>query len=134
MADVITHDGYKSLWTLTVAASTTNYNPPMYIFWGTSGTAVTSNTDLGSRAAPTTGTGVTGTRSVVTTTTSGDTYRVTGTVTSTSTLAITEFGIKDSATSAGSNLLFWHSTFAAINVVSADSITFTANTVATTTA
>lgn len=133
MADVITWDGYKSLWTLVTAASTTNYNPPMYLFWGTSGTAATSNTDLGSRAAPTTATGVTGTRSVVTTTTSGDSYRVTGTITSTSSLSITEVGIKDSATSAGSNLLYWHSTFGAISVVSGDSIAFTLTTVATTT-
>jgi len=135
MADVITYDGFRVITALLAAASTTNYLPPLYCAWGIGTSAAgTSNTALGTPTAPTSATRQTGTRSQQTTTTSGDTYRVTSTITSTGSFAITEFGISDSATTTGNNFLVARSDYAAINVIANDSISYTHNTICTTTA
>lgn len=97
---------------------------PKNIGWGvgTSAAAVT-DTALGTESAPTTSGGRTvGTESRVTTTVTNDTYQVVGTVTSGSTLAITEAALLDAVT-AGNMLM--RSVFSAVNVVSGDSIAFT---------
>lgn len=99
---------------------------PKYIGWGTgTTTAAVSQTALVTEAAPTTGGGRTnGTESRTTGAQTNDQYTVTGTVTAGGTLAITEAGLFD-AVSAGNMLI--RSDFAAVNVVSGDSIAFTFN-------
>lgn len=97
---------------------------PKNIGWGigTTGAAVTQ-TALVTESAPTTGGGRTvGTESRTTVTQPNDNYQVTGTVTAGSTLAITEAGLFDNVT-AGNMLI--RADFAAVNVVSGDSIAFT---------
>jgi hypothetical protein len=97
---------------------------PKNIGWGIGTTAAAvTDTALQTESAPTTAGGRTvGTESRVTTSVTNDTYQVAGTVTATSSLAITEAGLFD-AVSAGNMLL--HSVFSAINVNSGDSIAFT---------
>lgn len=97
---------------------------PKNIGWGigTTGAAVTQ-TALVTESAPTTAGGRTvGTESRTTITQANDNYQVAGTVTATSTLAITEAGLFDNVT-AGNMLI--RADFAAVNVVSGDSIAFT---------
>lgn len=99
---------------------------PKNIGWGTGTTAAAiTQTALVTEAAPTTSGGRTvGTESRTTTTVTNDTYTVAGTVTSGSTLAITEAGTFDAVTAGNMNI---RSNFSAINVVSGDSIAFTFN-------
>lgn len=97
---------------------------PKFIGWGVGATAaVVGDTALQTESLPTsTSRGAGGTESRVTTTLTSDTYQVVGTVTAASTLAITEAGLFDAATTG--NMLI-RSTFSAVNVVSGDSISFT---------
>jgi hypothetical protein len=99
---------------------------PKYIGWGTGTTAAAvTDTGLQTEAAPTTSGGRTvGTESRTTGTNTNDQYTVTGTVTATSSLAITESALMDAA-SAGSCLV--HAVYSAINVNSGDSISYTFN-------
>jgi hypothetical protein len=99
---------------------------PKNIGWGIgTTTAAVTQTALVTESAPTTAGGRTvGTESRTTTTNTNDTYTVTGIVTAGSTLAITEAGLFD-AVSAGNMLT--RGDFAAVNVVSGDSINFTFN-------
>lgn len=99
---------------------------PKNIGWGIgTTTAAITQTALVTESAPTTAGGRTvGTETRTTGTNTNDQYTVTGTVTSGSTLAITEAGLFD-AVSAGNMLI--RSDFAAVNVVSGDSIAFTFN-------
>ena len=97
---------------------------PKDIGWGIGTTAqAVTDTALGTESAPTTSGGRTvGTESRTTVTNTNDNYQVAGTVTAVSTLAITEAGLFDAVT-AGAMLI--RGLFAAINVVSGDSIAFT---------
>lgn len=120
LATVFTNAGAAIITNRITQAGTA----PKNIGWGI-GTVAPAVTDtaLGSEAAPTTAGGRTvGTESRVTTTVTNDTYQVVGLVTAGSNLAITEAGLFD-AVSAGNMLL--RGTFAAYNVVSPDTITFT---------
>lgn len=65
---------------------------------------------------------VAGTETVVTTTVTGDTYQVTGTITATATRVVDEAGLFD-ATSAGN--MFTSATFPVVNLATGDSIAFT---------
>lgn len=97
---------------------------PKNIGWGI-GTVAAAVTDtaLGTESAPTTAGGRTvGTESRTTITNTNDNYQVAGTVTAGSTLAITEAGTFDATTAGNMNM---RSNFAAVNVVSGDSIAFT---------
>lgn len=97
---------------------------PKNIGWGigTNAPAV-GDTALQTESAPTTAGGRTvGTESRTTVTNTNDNYQVTGTVTAGSTLAITEAGLFDNVTAGN---LLTRGVFAAVNVVSADSIAFT---------
>lgn len=98
---------------------------PKNIGWGVgTGAAAVTDTALGTESAPTTAGGRTvGTESRTTVTVTNDTYTVTGTVTSGSTLAITEAGLFDNVT-AGNMLT--RGVFSAINVTSGDGVAFTA--------
>lgn len=97
---------------------------PKNIGWGIGTTAAAvTDTALVTESAPTTAGGRTvGTESRTTVTVTNDNYQVAGSVTAGSSLAITEAGLFD-AVSTG-NLLI-RGVFSAINVVSADSISFT---------
>ncbi|MFA5130417.1 MAG: hypothetical protein WC477_05930 [Patescibacteria group bacterium] len=118
MADVVwvTNAGLSILTNRILGAGT----EPKWIAWGTGTTTATAiNTALVSEASPTR---VTGTSTQQTSTTTCDTYQVTGTLTATSALTISECGLFD-ASSAGN--CFLRATFDAINVSSGDSIAFT---------
>lgn len=94
-----------------------------YIGWGTgSGQGVTA-TDLATAAAEAR---TDGTPAAQTTNTTGDTYRVTGTITATGSRAITEVGIFDALTGAA---LRMYADFSVINLATDDSIAFTIDTV-----
>lgn len=99
---------------------------PKYIAWGTDdGTILPlaiTNTELGAAASETRATGTT---SIVTTTTTNDTYRVVGTLTASAPRAIKEVGLYDALTSGN---LFLRGTFAVINLEAGDSIQFTIDT------
>lgn len=97
---------------------------PKNIGWGIGTTAAAvTQTALVTESAPTTGGGRTvGTEARTTVTQTNDNYQVTGTVTAGSPLAITEAGLFDAVT-AGNMLI--RADFAAVNVVSGDSIAFT---------
>lgn len=93
---------------------------PKYIGWGTGTTdAAAGDTALEAEAAEAR---VNGTSSQVTTTTTNDTYRVTGTMTAIAARAITEAGLFTAATA---GTLFIRGTFPVINLEAGDSIQLT---------
>lgn len=120
LATVFTNAGAAIVTNRIIQAGTA----PKNIGWGTgTNAAAVGDTALQTEAAPTTGGGRTvGTESRTTVTNTNDNYQVVGTVTAGGTLAITEAGLFD-AVSAGNMLI--RSVFAAVNVVSSDSIAFT---------
>jgi hypothetical protein len=122
MATAFTNGGTAIITNRIIAAGTA----PKNIGWGIgTTTAAIGQTALVTESAPTTAGGRTvGTESRTTGTNANDQYTVTGTVTATSGLAITEAGLFDAVT-AGNMLI--RSDFAAVNVVSGDSIAFTFN-------
>lgn len=102
---------------------------PKYIGWGTSAgtTAVADTTLFGEKdvdLSATSGTRTTGTSAQATTTTTNDTYRVTGTRTATGAGSVTNAGLWDNATM-GSGNLFLKGDFTSIGLSSGDSISFT---------
>jgi hypothetical protein len=96
---------------------------PSFVAWGIgTTTAAVTQTALVTESAPTSTSRGAGTSTQQTTTVTNDSYRVVGTVTAGSTLAITEAGLFDAATAGN---MFLRGDFAAINVVSGDAIQFT---------
>lgn len=120
LATVFTNAGAAIVTNRIIQAGTA----PKNIGWGVGVTAASvGQTALVTESAPTTGGGRTnGTESRTTVSVANDNYQVVGTVTASSSLAITEAGLFDAAT-AGSMLI--RSDFGAVNVVSGDSIAFT---------
>jgi hypothetical protein len=120
LATVFTNAGTAIITNRIIQAGTA----PKNIGWGVgTTTAAVTQTALVTESAPTTAGGRTvGTETRTTVTNTNDNYQVTGTVTSGSTLAITEAGLFDNVT-AGNMLI--RADFAAVNVVSGDSIAFT---------
>jgi hypothetical protein len=120
MATVFTNAGAAVVTNRMIQSGTA----PKNIGWGTGTTAAAvTDTALQTEAAPTTSGGRTvGTEARTTVTVTNDNYQVTGTVTATGTLSITEAGLFD-AVSSGNMLI--HSVFTAISVNSGDSIAFT---------
>lgn len=99
-----------------IAAGTTQ----KYIGWGTGSTAeAVGNTALATPAAEAR---VAGTITSQTTTVTGDTHRVVGTLTSASTQTITEVGLFDASTS---GIMFLRALFTGIPLQNGDSIQFT---------
>jgi len=93
---------------------------PNYVAWGTgTNEADVTDTQLQTESAEDR---TSGTESVTTTTTTGDTYQVVGEIISLGTQAITELGLFD-ASDAGN--CFMRANFAALNLVAGDSIEFT---------
>ena len=102
---------------------------PLNIGWGTgAGTAAATDTTLFTEALVSLAAGTTdhtvGTSSQVTTTTTDDTYQVTGTRTATGSGTVTNAGLFDAAS--GGNL-FLKGDFTGIALVANDSIAFTIN-------
>ena len=120
MATVFTNAGAAIVTNRMIQAGTA----PKNIGWGIgTTTAAVGQTALVTESAPTTSGGRTvGTESRTTVTNANDNYQVTGTVTATGALAITEAALFD-AVSAGNMLI--RSDFAAVNVAINDSIAFT---------
>lgn len=118
MADIFTNAGIANTVTALIAQATDKF-----LTWGTGTGQTASSAGPATPAAPTTTTAVTGTQSQVTTTVTNDTLQVVGTITATGAVAITEVGLGTSS-SAGTAMTQYHS-FAAINLVSGDSIQFT---------
>lgn len=120
LATVFTNAGAAIITNRIIQAGTA----PRNIGWGIGTTvAAITQTALVTESVPTTGGGRTlGTESRTTGSVANDNYQVVGTVTAASTLAITEAALFDAVT-AGNMLI--RSDFAAINVVSGDSIAFT---------
>lgn len=119
-ANIFTNAGAAIISNRVIQAGTA----PKNIGWGIGTTAAAvTDTALVTESAPTTSGGRTvGTESRTTVSNTNDNYQVVGTVTSGSTLAITEAGLFDNVTAG--NLLI-RAVFAAVNVVSGDSIAFT---------
>jgi len=121
MATVFT-DTARAL--LVDAIDGTQLTAPVYIGWGTGTTAAAdSDTGLETAAAESR---VSGTKSQQTTSVTGDTYRVTGTITSASSQTISEAALFDAA-SAGN--CYVHGVFTGISLGNGDSIAFTIDTV-----
>lgn len=120
LATVFTNAGAAIVSNRMIQAGTA----PKNIGWGIGTTAAAvTDTALVTESAPTTAGGRTvGTETRTTVTNTNDNYQVAGTVTAGSSLAITEAGLFDAATSG--NMLI-RSVFSAVNVVSGDSIAFT---------
>jgi hypothetical protein len=102
---------------------------PVYIGWGSgTGTTAVANTTLFTEKAAdisaTTGTRVTGSAATATTTATGDTWRLTGTITATGAGTITNAGCFDNAT-IGSGTLHTKGDFTGIALLSTESIAFT---------
>lgn len=107
---------------MVTAALVAYASVPKYIGWGTGTGVGVAGTALNA-AAPEAR--VTGTPSQVTTTVANDTYQVTGTITASAARAITEAGLFDAATAGN---MFQYGSFAAVNLLTGDSIAFTAKT------
>lgn len=102
---------------------------PKFLGWGTGNGQVPADTDLD---VPATEARVNGTTSVQNTSVTGDTYRVTGTLTANANKTITELGVFDAAGSgsppAGGNMAFY-SSFLPLGIETGDTITFTVDVV-----
>ena len=123
MATVVVNGG-KGIVTAKLRAVGTE---PLNIGWGTgAGTAAATDTTLFTEALVTLAGGSTdhtvGTSSQVTTTTTNDTYQVTGTRTATGSGTVTNAGLWDAASG---GTLFLKGDFGGIALVSGDSIAFT---------
>lgn len=120
LAVVFTNAGAAVVTNRIIQAGTA----PKNFGWGIGTTApAVTDTALQTESSPTTSGGRTvGTESRTTVTNSNDNYLVSGTITAVSTLAITEEGLFDNVTAGN---MFSHAVFAAINVLSGDSIAFT---------
>ena len=118
MASLVVNTG-RSIITNRIRGTGTE---PVFSAWGTgAGTAAAADTTLFTEGPEAR---VTGTSSQVTTTTTGDTYRVVSTITASAARAVTNHGLFD-ASSAGN--LYAKSDFAVINLATSDSIQFTDN-------
>lgn len=111
---------------LTNVLTGTSAMIPKYIRWGTS-TEATSDGDTGLTAMSTKENAVTGTLASTDTSSTGDTYKVTGTVVAATSHTIGEVGLF--CGSATDSTMFLRGVFDTIAVNEGDSIAFTINTV-----
>lgn len=114
MSTFVTNKGFANNVAGWVAASSAKY-----LDWGTGSgqTAVDNALATASSESRTTGT-----LSQQTTTVTGDTYQVAGTITATGSRAITEAGVFDAGAAGNMDI---YGDFSVINLNSGDSITFT---------
>lgn len=122
-ATVVTTVGKAAIADRIRTTPATYTNAPKHVGMGVGATGATRTAVVGDTALSTeVESRTSGTESVQTTTTTGDTYQVVGTVTATATRAVDEAGLFDAASSGN---LFLSATFAVINLASGDSIQFT---------
>lgn len=118
MATLVVNKGKEIIVDRIMGAGT----EPKFIAWGTgAGTAAAADTTLFTEGPEAR---TTGTSSKVTTTTTNDTYQVTGTITASGTRAVTNAGLFDVVTSSSGNL-FVKGDFTTVNLSNGDSIAFT---------
>src|SRR4051812_33258338 len=99
-------------------------NPPKFVGIGVGATGAARTAVIGDTALSTAVESRTsGTESIVTTTATGDTYQVVGTVTATATRAVDEAGLFDASTVGN---MFLSATFPVVNLASGDSLQLTA--------
>ena len=124
VATVITTIG-KAMWADRLRGTPGTYsNPPKYVAMGTGATGAARTAVVGDTALSTeTESRTSGTESTQTTSTTGDTYQVVGTITATGTRAVDEAGLFDASSSGN---MFLSATHAVVNLVSGDSIQYTA--------
>lgn len=124
-ATVVTSKG-KAIFADRVQTTAATYTTaPKFVRMGTGATAASRSAVAADTALSTSAeTSTSGTESITATTVTGDTYRVTGTVTATGTRAVDEAGLFDAATLGN---MFTSATFAVINLATNDSIAFTWN-------
>lgn len=99
-------------------------NPPNYVAMGTGATGAGRTAAVGDTALTTeTDSRTSGTESTVTTSTTGDTYQVVGTITAGGARAVDEMGLFDASSSGN---MGFSATHAIVNLLSGDSIQYTA--------
>ena len=125
MTSIVTFNGLANIVSAWVAFATDAH----FLQWGV-GSGQTRSSNVVNSTTTTTEARATGTTSAQTTTNAGDTYRVVGTLTAAGARVITECGVFDAAGAAspptGGNMDLYGD-FAAINLATGDSITFTFN-------
>lgn len=122
-ATVVTNKGKAMLADRLRTSPGTYTTSPKFCAMGTGATGAARTAVAGDTALSTeVETRTSGTESTVTTTQTGDTYQVTGTVTATTTRAIDEAGLFD-ASSTGN--MGTSATFSVVNLNNGDSIAFT---------
>lgn len=124
-ATVVTNKG-KAMFADRVQTTAATYTTaPKFVRMGTGATAAARSAVAGDTALSVSAqTSATGVESITTTTQTGDTYRVTGTVGATGAQAVDEAGLFDAATVGN---MFTSATFPVINLANGDSIAFTWN-------
>lgn len=122
-ATVITNKGKAILADRVRTTPGTYTTSPKFVAMGTGATGAARTAAAADTALSTeVETRTSGTESVVTTTQTGDTYQVTGTVTASATRAVDEAGLFDASTVGN---MFLSATFAVVNLSNGDSIAFT---------
>lgn len=120
---VITNIG-KAMFADRVRTTPATYtNAPKHVAMGVGATTAARTAAIGDTALSTeVETRTSGTESIQTTTTTGDTYQVVGTVTASASRAVDEAGLFDASSSGN---LFLSATFNVVNLSNGDSIQFT---------
>lgn len=122
-ATVVTTVGKAILADRVRTTPATYTNAPKYVAMGTGATGAARTAAVGDTALSTAAeTRTSGTESIVTTSTTGDTYQVVGTITATGSRSVDEGGLFD-ASSAGN--MFTSATFPVVSLSTNDSIQFT---------
>lgn len=122
-ATVVTTIG-KAIFADRIRTTPATYTAsPKYVAMGVGATGATRTAVVGDTALSTqVETRTSGTESVQTTTTTGDTYQSQGTVAATSARAVDEAGLFDASSSGN---MFTSATFPVVNLANGDSIQFT---------
>ena len=122
-ATVVTNIGKAILADRVRASPATYTNEPKFVGMGVGATGAARTAAVGDTALSTAVESRTsGTESTVTTTNTGDTNQVTGTVTASTTRAVDEMGVFDASSSGN---MYVSATFSVINLSNGDSIAFT---------
>ncbi len=126
-ATVITNRGKAIIADRIRTTPATYTTAPKWIAMGTGATAAARTAAVGDTALSTeVETRAVGTESVVTTTVTGDTHQTVGTITATAARAVDEAATFDQLATGGN--IFMSATHAVINLVSGDSLQYTAKT------
>lgn len=122
-ATVVTTIGKAILADRVRTTPATYTNAPKYVAMGTGATSAARTAVVGDTALSTAAeTRTSGTESVVTTSTTGDTYQVVGTITATGSRSVDEGGLFDASTAGN---MFTSATFPVVSLSTNDSIQFT---------